>query len=454
MLSITIASLALSALAALGADATKPNIIFILADDLGYGDIGCYGQTKIKTPNIDRMATEGIRFTQAYCGTSVCAPSRCALLTGLHIGHAPVRANRKDGPEGQMPLPAGTFTVAKLLKDAGYRTGCFGKWGLGFVGTTGDPIKNGFDNFFGYNCQTKAHEYYPEYLWRNDDKVELDGKTYSHDLIVAEAFKWLRQNKDQPFFLYLPFTIPHGKYQVPDVGAYANEPWTEAQKTYAAMITRMDGDIGRLLALVKELGVDEKTIIFFTSDNGPAFAPDSPNGKLFNSSAGLHGHKRELYEGGIRAPMIVRWPGHVPAGKESDVPWASYDFLPTCAELADVKIPAGVKADGLSVLSALLGGAGPKREYLYWELHEPNFRQALRAGDWKVIRPAANKPLELYNLRNDPSEQHNLAGDEPERVKKLAALLANAHADSPLWPVENGVAPPGKNKKKQAQEPK
>ena len=360
-----------------------PNVIFIMADDLGVAEVGCFGQKRIKTPNIDCLAAEGMRFTQAYCGTSVCAPSRCALMTGLHLGHTHIRANRELKPEGQEPLPTGTFTVGHLFQKAGYATTCIGKWGLGGPGSTGEPNRQGFDYFFGYLCQAKAHEYYPRYLWRNTNRVELDGKTYSHDLMAQEALEFVTKNKEKPFFLYLPFTIPHAKLQVPTDAPYSNEDWPQNEKNYAAMVTRMDADIGRLMALLAKEGLDSRTLVFFTSDNGAGHPP-----AFFNSCGNLRGMKRDVYEGGIRAPSIARWPGHIKAGTESAEVWAFYDFLPTMAELLHSKPPGGVRVDGISILSALEGKPLAKREYLYWELNEPYFRQALRAGDWKIVNTA------------------------------------------------------------------
>lgn len=433
------AGLNLSALAAQGQ--RRPSVVFILADDLGWGDIGPFGQKKIKTPALDRMAAEGIRFTQAYCGTSVCAPSRTSLMTGLHTGHSPIRANREIQPEGQMPLPEGTYTLAKLFKQAGYATGAFGKWGMGMWGTTGDPLKNGFDYFFGHNCQRKAHEYYPEYLWRNGQKVELGGKQYSHDLIWAEAMEWVKANKERPFFLFLPITVPHGKYQVPDVEPYTNENWSQGAKKYAAMVTRMDRGIGQLLALLKELGIDENTIVFFASDNGAAEGGKEYDPKFFQSCAGFRGVKRSMYEGGLRSPIIARWPGHVPAAKVSDEPWAFWDFMPTCAELIGTKLPAEARTDGLSVLPALLGGAGPKREYFYWELHEGGSQQALRFDDWKAVKKSPKAAIELYDLKSDPAEKTDLAKQRPEIVAKAQELFKVAREDSPLWPLREKPAP-------------
>lgn len=422
----------------------RPNVVFILADDLGYGELGCYGQKRIRTPNVDRMAAEGIRFTQVYCGTSVCAPSRCSLLTGQHVGHAPIRANRRTLPEGQMPLPAGTFTVARLLKDAGYATACVGKWGLGMVGTTGDPLKNGFDHFFGYNCQNHAHDYFPKYLWRDAERVPLDGKTYSPDLVVADALDWIRAHKDGPFFLYAAFTLPHGKYEAPDAAPYEHEDWPKVERTYASMITRLDRDTGRILTLLKDLRVDDKTIVFFASDNGAAepFAGHTP--QFFQSTGPLRGLKRSMYEGGIRVPMIVRWPGHVPSGRASDEPWAFCDFLPTCAELIGARVPVDAPVDGLSVLGALSGGSAPKRECFYWELHEGPMIQAVRFGDWKAVRPGPGKPVELYNLKVDPAEQHDLATETPAVLRQATKLLTASRTDSPLWPAVSKAAKPKK----------
>jgi arylsulfatase A-like enzyme len=376
------------------------------------------------------MAAEGTRFTQAYCGTSVCAPSRCALMTGLHMGHAPIRANRLIPPEGQMPLPPGTFTVARLLKDAGYDTACIGKWGLGFWGTSGDPNKMGFDLFYGYNCQTKAHDYYPDYLWRNGNKVELGGKTYSQDLMAKETLDWVGQRRDKPFFLYLPYTLPHPTYVIPDLGEYKDKDWTEQEKVYAAMVTRLDHDVGAVLDLLKARGLERDTIVFFASDNGPQ------GNNRFNSSGGLSGGKRGMSEGSIRVPMIARWPGHVPAGRTREEPWAFWDFLPTCAELAHAQIPAKAPVDGLSVASGLLGGAMPQREYFYWELHEGPCKQAVRFGNWKASRNKPGNPVMLFDLAADPSEKNNLSKNRPDLVARAEALMRQARVDSPDWPMD------------------
>ncbi|MGV3755742.1 MAG: arylsulfatase, partial [Verrucomicrobiota bacterium] len=392
----------------LSAAERKPNIIFILSDDLAQGDVGAYGQTKIKTPNLDRMAAEGTRFTQAYCGTTVCAPSRASLMTGLHTGHSPVRANFEAQPEGQFPLPAGTMTVAKVLKEAGYATACMGKWGMGMFDTTGSPLKNGIDHFFGYNCQRHAHSYFPTYLYKDDKRIELPGndgkgvgKTYAQEIIAQETVNWVKQQKDKPFFLFYAITLPHGRFEIDNQGIYANEPWTEQQKNYAAMVTRLDSDVGRLLATLKELKIDDNTIIFFAGDNGSSFDPKSEIGKMFDQTMGgqLRGFKRSMYEGGLRQAGLVRWPGKVPAGRVSDEPWAFWDFLPTAAELAGATLPKGAKTDGLSLVSFLKGGPAPKREYFYWELHEAKSIQAIRFGAWKAVRNGPSSAIELYDLK-------------------------------------------------------
>src|SRR4051812_1411807 len=389
-----------------------PNVIFILADDLGYGDLGCFGQTLIKTPNIDRLAARGMRFTRAYAGATVCAPSRCTLMTGKHNGHAFIRGNREVQPEGQVPMPADTFTVAHLMKQAGYATGVIGKWGLGKPDSDSTPDKMGFDYFFGYNCQRKAHEYYPEYLWRNNEKVMLGGKAYSHDLMANDALEFVRRNRQDPFFLYLAFTIPHQQLQVPDLGPYANESWPANLKTLAAMITRMDGDVGRLMALLKELGLDENTLVFFASDNGAAYSD-----ALFKHSGSLRGHKRDMYEGGIRTPAIARWPGKIKAGVESRQVWAFWDFLPTMAELTGRPVPSDL--DGISILPALLEGRAIEHPPLYWEFHERGFDQAARMGDWKGVRHGLKRPVELYDLKADPEEKHDVSAQQPEVARRV-----------------------------------
>ena len=437
--------------------ASRPNIIFILADDLGYGDLGCYGQKTIKTPNIDRLSEEGMRFTDHYAGSTVCAPSRCCLMTGLHTGHALVRGN------ALVPLRPSDVTVAALLKDAGYRTGIIGKWGLGEAASTGIPNRQGFDYWFGYLNQRHAHNYYPTYLWRNEEKVSLKNEVnhviggrdrtpggvatkrveYSHDLFAEEALGFVEQNKDRPFFLYLPFTIPHanneagGKgMEVPSFGPYSGKDWPDPQKGHAAMITRMDGDVGRLMAKLKKLGLDENTLVMFSSDNGP-HKEGGANPTFFNSSGQLQGYKRALYEGGIRVPMIARWPGRIKAGSQSNHPSAFWDFLPTCCELVGVEAPDGI--DGISMVPTLLGQSRrqKKHEVLYWEFHEQGKKQAVRMGYWKGIRLNVAKkpdgPIELYDLRDDIGEKNNVAGQHPEIVAKIAAYMKTSRTPSEHW---------------------
>ncbi|MEO6246819.1 MAG: arylsulfatase, partial [Opitutaceae bacterium] len=372
----------------------RPNFIFLLSDDLAQGEVGVYGQKLIQTPRLDRMAHEGTRYTQAYCGTTVCAPSRTSLLTGLHTGHSPVRGNWEVPVEGQLPLPASTVTVAQLLKTAGYATAVAGKWGMGMFDTTGSPLKKGFDHQIGYNCQRHAHSYFPTYLYRDGVRFDLPGNTgqgigpiYAQNVIQDDVLKWVRAKKDQPFFLFYAITLPHGNHEIDDLGVYADKPWTLAQKSYAAQVTRLDRDLGQLLDLLAELKIDDNTLVMTAGDNGSSFSPNSELGKLFDqASNGLRGYKRELYEGGLRQAAIARWPGQVPAGRVSDEPWAFWDFLPTAVELSGAKLPAGFKTDGLSLVAYLRGGSAPAREYFYWELHETNKPlQAVRFGNWKAV---------------------------------------------------------------------
>jgi arylsulfatase A-like enzyme len=431
----------------------RPNIIFILADDLGYGDLGCYGQQTIQTPNLDRMAAEGMLFTDFYAGSTVCAPSRCCLMTALHTGHAWIRGNDR------IPLRPSDVTVAELLKQAGYTTGIVGKWGLGEPQTTGVPNKKGFDQWFGYLNQLHAHNYYPDYLWRNEEKVPLANEVkainppggvatkrvqYSHDLFTADALSFIARNKRKPFFLYLAYTIPHanneaGKdgMEVPSYGPYANEDWPDPQKGHAAMITRMDGDIGRLFALLKRLRLDEKTLVLFSSDNGP-HKEGGGDPAFFDSNGPLRGLKRDLYEGGIRVPLIARWPGRIAAGSGTNHVSAFWDFLPTCCELVGATAPKGI--DGISILPTLLGR--PERQkghpYLYWEFHEQGKKQAVRMGRWKGVRvnvaKEPNGPIELYDLTADLGEERNLADAHPEIVKRMAEIMVTARTPSEHWP--------------------
>jgi len=430
-----------------------PNIVFIMADDLGYGELGCYGQDKIKTPNIDRLAAEGMKFSDVYAGCSVCAPARSVLMTGMHMGHTSVRSN-----PGGVPILAEDVTVAELLDRQGYVSGCFGKWGLGDIGTNGVPWKHGFDEFVGYLHQAHAHYYYPRYIYDNDQQLPLEGNegdgrgTYSHDVIAERTIQFIEKNKDRPFFCYAPFTIPHSEYVAPDDEIYAdysgqldeielpersNRPGRlirpeQPHATLAAMITRLDRDVGRIMKLVEELGLDDNTIVFFTSDNGAAAASWTD---YFGSSGPLRGAKRTFYEGGIRVPMIVRWPGRVAAGAESDLPWAFHDFLPTALELAGAEPAADV--DGLSVLPTLLGqGEQAEHDYLYWELPRyvnatAEFRdeipsQALRMGKWKAVRPEPDGTLELYDLEADLGETTDVSAQHPDVMTRAEQYLKDA----------------------------
>lgn len=452
------------------APGARPNIIFILADDLGYGDLGCFGQGRIKTPNLDQLASEGIRFTQFYAGSTVCAPSRCALMTGRDTGHCTIRGNSK------LPLAPDDLTVAEILKEADYYTALIGKWGLGDHDTTGNPGKQGFDEFLAYLDQTHAHDYFTDYLWRLDPKTGFSDKVeflenqggfkrlYVHDLLTKAALNLVRINRpDQfngfrPFFLYLAYTIPHANneegrrsgngMEVPTDDPYSGESWPQVEKNKAAMITRMDRDIGTILERLKAWKQDENTIIFFSSDNGP-HREGGVDPKFFASSGPLRGIKRDLYEGGIRVPMLVRWPGKIKPGTVSDLPAAFWDFLPTAAELAGVKYPTN-SIEGIPFTPTLLGQPQTNRhETFYWEFHEGGSQQALRMGDWKGIRKQLDAPLELYDLKTDLGETNNVADKHSAVVAKIEALLKDARTDSPQWPLKK--QPPraeGKEKKR------
>ncbi len=428
--------------------AKKPNLIFILSDDVAQGDLGVYGQKTIQTPRLDRMAREGTRYLQAYCGTAVCAPSRTSLMTGLHTGHAPVRGNWEVQPEGQLPLPASTVTVAQILKTAGYATAVMGKWGMGMMDTSGSPLRKGFDHFFGYNCQRHAHSYFPTYLWNDDKRFDLPGndgvgvgKTFAQNLIQDDVLRWVRAKKDEPFFLFYAITLPHGRHEIDDLGIYADKPWSAQQKAYAAQVTRLDRDIGQLLDLLAELKIEDRTLVMVAGDNGSSFAPDSEIGKLFDqANNGLRGYKRGLYEGALRQAALARWPGTVPAGRVTDEPWAFWDFLPTAVELAGAKLPAGYASDGRSLVSFLKGGAAPQREYFYWELHEQRPIQALRFGNWKAVRNGHDRPIELYDLALDAGESKNVAAANPALVAKAEALMQAAHTPDANWPLNARAA--------------
>jgi len=444
-----------------------PNIVFILADDLGYGELGCYGQTRIKTPVIDKLAAQGTRFTDFYAGSTVCAPSRCALMTGLHMGHARIRGNKL------VPLQPDDVTVAEVLKQAGYRTGIFGKWGLGEPDTTGVPNRQGFDEWFGYLNQHHAHGYFPDYLWHNETKFPIPGniqennvatrkEVYSPDLILDRALAFLDQSsRDKPLFLYLAVTLPHVNnelfratgdgHEIPSDEPYSNEDWPQPEKGRAAMVTRMDRDVGRVLQKLTERGLDDNTIVLFSSDNG-AQQEGGSKVAFFGSSGPLRGWKRDLYEGGIRVPMIVRWPGKVAAGQVSHHVWTMWDFLPTAADLVGSQPPPGL--DGRSMLPALLA-AGDREvpskgehEFLYWEFHERGFTQAVRMGNWKAVRAGLDSPLELFDIATDIGEQTNIAAKHPDVVAKIEAYLKTARTDNPDFPIQPRAATKAKTAKR------
>ncbi|WP_201978273.1 arylsulfatase [Hymenobacter rubidus] len=444
-----------------------PNIIFIVADDLGYGDISCYGQKRFKTPNIDRLATEGMKFTQAYAGTAVCSPSRSSLFTGQHTGHTPVRGNLAVKPEGQYPLPDSTVIIPQLLKKAGYATGCFGKWGLGGPGTSGDPVNKGFDEFFGYNSQTLAHNYYPYYLWHNREKVMLPENsgarsgTYAPDLIHRKTLEFIKQHKDQPFAVFVTTVIPHAELAAPPAymkqtigkfgpekpyigpdtsaptftksGPYLSQPYPRA--AFVGMMGVLDDQVGQIMRTLKELHLDGNTLVIFTSDNGP-----SPEGgkelNYFNSSGGFRGAKRDLYEGGIREPFIARWPGQVKAGVVTKQVVAFWDLLPTFTELAGLKTPANL--DGVSMVPTLTGkGQQQQHPYLYWEFYEQGGSVAARMGHWKAVRlnmaTTPNGPIELYDLDADPAETHDVAKQQPAVIARFAQIFTKEHKPSPVF---------------------
>ena len=444
-----------------------PNIIFILSDDLCWGDLGCFGQQKIKTPNIDRIANEGIRFTQAYCGNAVSAPSRSCLMTGLHPGHARVRDNSyKDYRESLQP---GDFTVAMLLKQAGYKTGLYGKWGLANHDQPGVPNNMGFDEFFGYLNQQHAHNYYPEFLYHNKERVyypengehfkkenysqpspydenglclptgvpDPSKAKYAFDVYAEKSLEFVRANKDNPFFLYLAYTTPHGKIIVPDLGIYKEEDWAIQHKEWAAMITRMDTEVGKLLALLKELSLDENTVIFFAADNGNSNGNDSEYLKLkpgptinefFNNASPTRGDKGDSYDGAFHVPALARWPGKIKPGQVSDQIWAFWDFLPTAGDIAGIKPPENI--DGISILPTLLGNDKQKQhEYLYWEYKQT---QSVRSGKW-FARKGSGKQTELYDLISDPQQSADLSSQFPDITRKMEGFMAKSHTPSDVW---------------------
>ncbi|HJM57756.1 MAG: N-acetylgalactosamine-6-sulfatase [Planctomycetes bacterium] len=434
------------------ANQRPPNIVFVVADDLGYGDLGCYGQVEIKTPVLDQMAAEGARFTDFYAGCTVCAPSRSVLMTGKHMGRTYIRGN------GGKPLPAEELTVAELLQEAGYATGGFGKWGLGFPGSVGVPTKQGFDEFFGFLSQHHAHNHYPSFLFDGEERVELsnvvpkEGKygqgkasvkeEYATDLIFERARGFITEHADEPFFCFLPITVPHanneaGKegMEVPSYGEYADKEWKDPEKGYAAMVSNIDAEVGSILALLRELGLEEDTLVMFTSDNG-SHSEGGYNPNFFDSNGALRGNKRSLHDGGIRVPLIARWPGTVPAGVVTDHISYFGDFFETAAELAGVEAPEGL--DSVSFLPELIGQGERQTEhdYLYWEFHEWEGAEAVRFGKWKAIRnPIHSGEVKLYDLVNDLGEWKDLSGDEPEVAARAAMLMTEAHTPSvhPMW---------------------
>ncbi len=430
-----------------------PNIIFILADDLGYGELGCYGQEKIQTPYIDRLAAEGMKFTQAYAGSYSCAPSRSALITGLHTGHTPVRG----GHSGEHLLDT-DGTVAEVLKQAGYATGAFGKWGLGLEDTPGHPNRQGFDEFFGYLDHVHAHFYYPYFLWKDEAKFYLpenEGKKqvrYSHDEIHAQAMGFIQRNRDRPFFAYIPYTLPHSELVVPEDslqlyrGKFVEEPLPdhrpgykgadEPYATYAGMISRLDLHVGEIVALLKRLGIEEETVVFFSSDNGPQGKAWQRVTDFFDGNGPLRGYKAQFYEGGIRVPMIARWPGKITPGSVSHLVTAFWDFLPTAAELAGVE--SSFPVDGISVVPTLLGSGEPQatHPFLFWEFTNAHTSsRAVRMGKWKGVQPASDTRWELYDLEKDPEESTNMAREHPEVLGKIDAYVVKARSERRSYPV-------------------
>ena len=461
-----LATMSVASCAQINKEKAFPNIVFILADDLGYGDLSCYGQQKFSTPNIDRLASQGMLFRQHYTGCTVSAPSRSCLMTGLHTGHTPIRGNKGWDPEGQWPLPAKSLTIAEMLKTKGYTTGAFGKWGLGYIDTEGDPNSQGFDEFYGFNCQSLAHNYYPDHLWHNHKKIILhqndSGKTgsYSADVIHKAALDFIELNKNRPFFLFYPTTIPHaellakedymkiyrGKFDPeksfkgvdggPEfrLGPYGSQP--ESHAVFAAMIKELDDYIGEILSKLKELGLEKNTIVIFASDNGPHLEGGA-DPDFFNSNGDLKGYKRDLYEGGIRTPLLVKWPGKIKAGSTSDLVSAFWDIMPTLAEITDAQIPENI--DGISFLPTLLGKRNQKQhEYLYWEFHEQGGKIAVRKDTWKAVKRNVDKTpqgsLELYDLSTDTGETNDVASSHPEIVKEMEDIMKQAHTHSEVFP--------------------
>ena len=440
--------------------AAAPNILLIHADDLGYGDLGAYGQSRFDTPSLDRLAREGTRFTRYYSGSTVCAPSRAALMTGMHTGHGWIRGN------GDIPLREEDTTVAMALRASGYRTAVIGKWGLGGPATSGVPDRKGFDYSFGFLDHRHAHRQFTDHLYRNGERVAVDlERDYVNDLFTEETLRFIERSGDRPFFVYLNYTVPHAELRVPSdsmerfKGRFTETPFVNEKAdarqsgatiegaslgyrsqpapraAFAAMIHRMDRDIGRLADAVRSRGLEGRTLILFTSDNGP-HREGGADPQFFGSAGALRGIKRDLYEGGIRVPMIARWPGTVPAGRVSDHVWAHWDVFPTVAELAGAAAPTGL--DGRSAASALRGRPQASSDFLYWEFHERGFQQAVRMGKWKAVRLKPDAPLELYDLDADGAEAQDVASANPEVIARIEQYLKTARTPSERWP---GAAP-------------
>ncbi len=443
----------------------KPNVIFILADDLGYADLSCFGQTKFSTPNIDSLALQGMTFTQHYSGSSVSAPSRSCLITGQHTGHTAIRGNKELPVEGQQPLPSNTYTIFQMFKDNGYKTSVFGKWGLGAPATEGDPENQGVDEFLGYNCQRQAHNYYPYHLWYNDVKIMLEGNCgknendYAPELIHQKALDFIKENKDTTFFMWYTSVLPHAELKVPQNelmkfvgepemekerpyygcdegkyyknGGYASQQYTHA--AFAAMVSILDKQVGDICRTLDSLGIADNTIIIFTSDNGP-HREGGADPDFFDSNGKLRGYKRDLYEGGIRVPMIIKWKDKVAMNAKSDHISAFWDFLPTIAEIIGADLPENI--DGISFLPELIGaGKQKEHDYLYWEFHEENGRQAIRQGDWKAVRYDVhnNGKIELYNLKDDESEVFDVSDSYPEKIAEIDSLMKASRTDSEIF---------------------
>ena len=443
----------------------KPNVIFILADDLGYADLSCLGQTKFSTPNIDSLASQGMMFTQHYSGSSVSAPSRSCLITGQHTGHTVIRGNKELPVEGQHPLPSDTYTIFKMLKDNGYKTSVFGKWGLGAPDTEGAPQNQNVDEFFGYNCQRQAHNYYPYHLWRNGEKIMLDGNKdknendYAPYIIHKEAIDFIKENKDTTFFMWYTSVLPHAELKVPEKelesfvgrpelelersyagcdegmyyknGGYGSQQYTHA--VFAAMVSILDKQVGDICRTLDSLGIADNTIIVFTSDNGP-HQEGGADPDFFDGNGELRGYKRDLYEGGIRVPMIIKWKDKVAENTKSDHMSAFWDFLPTMAEIIDAEIPENI--DGISFLPELTSaGEQKKHDYLYWEFHENNGRQAIRQGDWKAVKYDVRNDgkIELYNIKDDVAEEVDVAEKYPDKVAEMDSLMKVSRVDSDLF---------------------